>query len=204
MAVCGIPTISAVGHEIDFVLSDFAADKRAETPSAAAELISSGFLEMLQRFEDARGDFMQHIDLRLERLHTRLDRLGGLLRENSPQNRMEQAMLRLDDLQNRLNGLCLTRLQQLRSRCDLLAQRHAHAAPEKRLSDAGKHLQQLEKRLLSVSPQSVLNRGFSYVRDDKGKLLGAREGIKAGKKLRIVFKDGELPVQSLPEQQELF
>jgi len=204
VASCHLPVISAVGHEIDFVLTDFAADKRAETPSAAAELISSGFLAMNQKSDQLENRLFQVADLAVERYRNRLDRLLGSLRELSPRNRIEQSMLRLDDLQNRLNAVVQANVQSTKNRCHLVEQRFNSFAPEKLLTEQQNYLQQLEKRLNSVSPKSVLNRGFAFVQNSKGTLLSKRKGIKTGASLTIVFRDGELPVQSIPEQQELF
>jgi exodeoxyribonuclease VII large subunit len=204
VAACNLPVISAVGHEIDFVLTDFAADKRAETPSAAAELISSGFLEMRQKSDQLENRLSQIADLAIERYRNKMDRLQGCLRELSPRNRIEHSMLRLDDLQNRLNSVVQTQVQSSRNRCHLVEQRFNSFAPEKLLTEQQKYLKQLEKRLNSVSPKSVLNRGFAYVQNKKGKLLSQRKGIKTGTSLTVVFRDGELSVQSIPEQQELF
>src|SRR5690606_6847112 len=72
IAAAQVPIISAVGHEIDFTLSDFAADKRAETPSAAAELISSTYIESADRLTRATRDLMRQTDLRVERQRNRV------------------------------------------------------------------------------------------------------------------------------------
>jgi exodeoxyribonuclease VII large subunit len=82
VAACPLPIISAVGHEIDFTLCDFAADVRVETPSAAAELISSGFVSAAERVERAAEDLNHHVGTALEAAGERLDHLEALARDD--------------------------------------------------------------------------------------------------------------------------
>src|SRR5262245_61429085 len=104
VAACPVPVISAVGHEIDFTLCDFAADMRAETPSGAAELISSNYLACLARLTVAGQGMAEVVDAATERARERLDHARSRLRLLSPVSVIEQNQLRLDDLANRLGG----------------------------------------------------------------------------------------------------
>ena len=84
VAACPLPVISAIGHEIDTVLTDYAADRRAETPSGAAELISSLFLEALARYEDAGRDLLARIDSYLKDNRSSLRDLDARMRIIAP------------------------------------------------------------------------------------------------------------------------
>ena len=102
VAACPIPVISAVGHEIDFTLCDFAADARAETPSAAAELISSHFVACLERAAQSAEALTATVDRQTKRAGERLDHARSRLRLLTPAAQIERGWLRLDDYSNRL------------------------------------------------------------------------------------------------------
>jgi hypothetical protein len=98
-AVAGspIPIVSAVGHEIDFTLCDFAADQRAETPSAAAELISSRYVACVERVAQAAERLWRETEDQVQRGRRRVDHARSRLRLLSPAARLEQGYLKLDD-----------------------------------------------------------------------------------------------------------
>ncbi|MDP0497246.1 MAG: exodeoxyribonuclease VII large subunit [Verrucomicrobiota bacterium JB024] len=217
IAACTLPVISAVGHEIDFTLSDFAADRRAETPSAAAELISSGYIEMVDRMEIARDSLHDLIERALERLGYRLDGARAGLERRHPQPRLEQASLRLDDLNNRLRSSLRHTLAEHRS--VLAKSLHGLTAhtPESVLRVSGvqlkssrdrlartvpvelrrkrEHLKQLTTRLENASLQKALDRGFAVARDERGELVSAKTGLQPGQRLALDFRDGEIVVR---------
>jgi exodeoxyribonuclease VII large subunit len=190
VAECRIPIIAAVGHEIDFTLCDFAADVRAETPSAAAELISSEFLEGAGRAAVAAQRLDELATDTLERADDRLDAARNHLRLLSPSAQIEQAWLRFDDLGNRL-GAAL-RQAVVRPREALAAARAGldRASPETRVRFESQRLLGLWKRLQAASPASVLNRGFAIVRDEAGQPLARRAEVAAGQGVEIQFADG--------------
>ena len=190
VAACRIPIISAVGHEIDFTLCDFAADARAETPSAAAELISSDFLDGAGRAAQAARRIDELATDTLERAGDRLDAARNHLRLLAPSAQVEQAWLRLDDLGNRL-GAALRQTVGLRREALVAARnRLERASPETRVRFESQKLLGLWKRLEAASPASVLNRGFVIVRDEAGKPLARRAEIAARAALQVEFADG--------------
>ena len=196
VAACAVPIVSAVGHEIDFSLCDFAADVRAETPSAAAELISSHFVAAAQRALRASEAMLAAGENTLERAAGRVDHARSRLRLLSPTAQIEQGFLRLDDLANRLAGAWRAELHGKRQRLaearSLLMQR----SPEKRVQIESHRLLALWKRLQGASPRSVLNRGFVIVRDEQGRPLPRRKDVASGQKLTAEFGDGTLPVRA--------
>ncbi len=190
VAACGLPIISAVGHQIDFTLCDFAADLRAETPSGAAELISSRFLEQAQRLAGAAETLERHVRDGHADLRERVRALRQRLRLLSPAAQVEQGWLRLDDLRNRHASALLHATQHARQRLQearaLLAQR----SPALRVQIESHRLLSLWKRLQAASPASVLNRGFAMIEDAKGRPLTRAGEVKPGQRLRAVFADG--------------
>lgn len=217
VAACSLPVISAVGHEIDFTLSDFAADRRAETPSAAAELISSGYLDMVERLQGAREELMALVGHQLERLGYRLASARSELKQHHPQQPYEYACQRLDDLNRRLGASLREAIADRRQGLNATSRRLTVHAPENRLNVARVEwkaarerlarsvpqrlkekqvaLAQLQTRLDNASLQKALARGFAIARDDKGNVISAKHGLKPGQRLALDFKDGEVAVR---------
>ena len=195
VAKSAVPIISAVGHEIDFTLSDFAADVRAETPSAAAELISSHFVASANRAERAGVVLVTAVEDAMDRWSERLDHARSRLRLLSPTAQVEQGFLRLDDLASRLSSALRANVQIQRQRFGdaraLLVQR----SPERRVQMESHRLLALWKRLQAASPKSVLNRGFVILRDDAGRPVPRKSGLVIGDKLTAEFGDGTLPMR---------
>jgi exodeoxyribonuclease VII large subunit len=196
VAACGVPIISAVGHEIDFTLCDFAADLRAETPSAAAELITSHFLDCGDRVRQARETITALVDAGWQRAMAELDHARSRLRLLTPAAQIEQGYLRLDDLTNRLAAALRHSTQSRRQQLGELRTLLAHRSPEIRVQSESQRLLSLWKRLQAASPRSVLNRGFVIMRDEHGKPVTRRAHASAGQRLEAEFGDGTLPVRA--------
>ncbi len=192
VAACPVPIISAVGHEIDYTLCDFAADIRAETPSAAAELISSRHLAVVERVLNAGSALEDIAASRLVHARQQLDHAASRLRLLTPATVIEQHQLRLDDLSNRLGSALRHGSQQRREQLAGLRARLAAASPERRVQLESHRLLALWKRLESVSPQSVLKRGFALVRDADGRPVSRAKGVAPGTALTTQFADGEV------------
>ena len=190
VAACTVPVISAVGHEIDFTLCDFAADRRAETPSAAAELISSEFVACAQRAAQADDAMTAWLDGAVARAGERVDHARSRLRLLSPEAQIEQGFLRLDDISNRLGAALRTSVQVRRQQLGEVRAALARVSPEFRVQTESHRLLSLWKRLQAASPASVLNRGFVILRDEAGKPVGRRAEVEAGQVLQAEFTDG--------------
>jgi exodeoxyribonuclease VII large subunit len=196
VAACPIPTISAVGHEIDFTLCDFAADRRAETPSAAAELVSSEFVRFAERTVSSGEAMNGAMDEAMDRAREAVAHARSRLRLLSPSALIDRGHLRLDDLSNRLAAALRSSAQARRQALSNAAARLEKASPEVRVRMKSHELLSLYKRLQAASPASVLNRGFAIVRDDAGRPVTRRAGIRAGQKLEAEFADGRTPLRA--------
>ena len=196
VAGCAVPVISAVGHEIDFTLCDFAADVRAETPSGAAELISSMFIQCAERAAQAAAAMATAGEGAVEDAAARLDHARSRLRLLTPAAQIEQGFLRLDDFSNRLASALRATLQLRRQQLGEIRARLAHSSPETRVQLGSHQLLSLYKRLQAASPASVLHRGFAIVRDEQGQPVARRAAIRAGQQLRAEFSDGSVKVQA--------
>lgn len=213
VAACPVPVISAVGHEIDFSLCDFAADRRAETPTAAAELISSLRLEATDRLIRAETSLHANaLSLAQEKAQS-LDLLEADLAAHSPAARLRHEALRLEGLQNRLRAAALARLSGTARRLDAHAHTLTAHAPHARLRFARARTDALEKgletalahrratqamrldgleaRLRASGIDATLRRGFAVVKSADGTPLAHAGDITAGRALRLRFADGE-------------
>ena len=196
VVACAVPVISAVGHEIDFTLCDFAADVRAETPSAAAELISSEFVACAERAAQAEEAMGALLTGAVERAGERLDHARSRLRLLSPGAQIEQGFLRLDDLANRLGAALRASAQTHRQHLAEARARLAHASPQTRVEQESQRLLSLWKRLQAASPASVLHRGFVIMRDEAGMPVARRDAVRAGQALTAEFADGTAKVRA--------
>ena len=196
VAACRLPVISAVGHEIDFTLCDFAADVRAETPSAAAELISSGFVAATEKTARLAEDLHHHVGAALEAAGERLDHARSRLRLLAPSAQIERGYLRLDDFSNRLTAALGVTVQTRRQRLTEVAALLRERSPQRRVESESQRLLALWKRLQAASPASVLNRGFVIMRDADGKPVQKKAAVQKGQRLAAEFADGTVAVKA--------
>ncbi|GAB4504299.1 MAG: exodeoxyribonuclease VII large subunit [Anaerolineales bacterium] len=170
VAACLVPVISGVGHETDFTLTDFAADLRAPTPTAAAELATPLTLaDLLSRLSETRGRLLASTLGLLAARKSGLASLITRLRLASPQRRIQTDRQRLDDLARR-----------------------ALSASQHRLSLEMARLQGLEMRLQALSPLAVLARGYAVVtRTQDGALVSRVGQAQAGDEIVIRVTDGQ-------------
>ncbi len=202
VAASGIPVISAVGHQIDVTLSDFAADFRAETPSAAAEWIAADWHQFSDRWENLARRLRDGTSGVVERKRHRFALLHSRLRAQHPRNRLDQARLRLDDLQGRFAQALLTRLRENRTRLRHLHDRFRTLRPERQIEEHRRHLGQIRLRLHNSSHQATLQRGYALVRplgEDRTILDNAAE-IARREAVLLELRDGKLIVQPQPPQ----
>ena len=196
VAACRLPIISAVGHEIDFTLCDFASDLRAETPSAAAELISSCFVAAADKARRLEEDLNHHVGVALESAGERLDHARSRLRLLAPSAQIERGYLRLDDMANRLSSALGATVQGRRQRLTEAASLLRERSPQRRVESESQRLLALWKRLQAASPASVLNRGFVIMRDEAGRPVQTKAVVQKGQRLAAEFADGTVPVKA--------
>lgn len=184
-----IPVISAVGHEIDWTLSDFAADARAPTPSAAAEQVVKGKDELERRIADARWRLIQGARAAVMGWQRRLERVTRTPGLADPLQVVARQQQRVDYLAVRLQSALAGLPQLIRQRTDTAAQRMALAVRQ-RLDGHRQALRHMEAQLRILNPRAVLARGYSLTRLADGRLLRSAAAVAPGTRLETEVADG--------------
>ena len=212
-----IPVVSAVGHEVDVTISDFAADLRAPTPSAAAELVAPDRSARAQRLVHLKQRLVQAISRRQTAARHGFALLQKRLDHQDPKRRLEQQSQRLDELSGRLQHLLNLRLHQgerrlanleLRlqarspekllaagKRRHQLAQERLHTLMNKRQDLAAHRLAMLSARLDGISPLATLGRGYSITRTPNGEVIRRAAQVSPGQQLVTTLAEGALRVR---------
>ncbi|OZY47422.1 exodeoxyribonuclease VII large subunit, partial [Pseudomonas lundensis] len=212
---CVTPLVSAVGHETDVSISDFVADVRAPTPSAAAELLAPDSSDLQHRIESLHRRLVMRIRDRLMRERLRLDGLARRLRH--PGERLRQQAQRLDDLDMRMRRAFERSLNTRRERLIRLETRLAGQHPGRQLALLRQRLDSLAERLPRamreglkarrlqlqsqmqtlhvVSPLATLGRGYSILLDERGNAIRSAGQTHNGQRLKAKLGEGELHVR---------
>ena len=166
------PVITGVGHETDFTIADFAADLRAPTPTAAAELATPNRTDLLATIFELIQRLERSMQTVMSTHRWELSELVNSLQLNSPRGRVRNDRQRLDELQHR-----------------------AGVAIKHRLKIHRERLFGSEQRLLSLNPISILERGFAVVSHPDGRLVRGVEQVKPGDPLNVLVSNGDFDVQ---------
>tara|TARA_B100000965_G_C19592586_1_gene758605 strand:- start:348 stop:1736 length:1389 start_codon:yes stop_codon:yes gene_type:complete len=209
-----LPIISAIGHEIDYTISDFTADLRAPTPSAAAEILVPEKIEIGNQLQNLASVLKSQVINKINRWNERLDYLGSRTLINEPiriLTELEQStdwkfeMLQssflealgtkektLSKFSNRLT-IChpAKQLEEVSGKLEIINQSLQHSLSIQ-LNRCKERYERSAIALKSLGPHSVLDRGFSLTQDKDGNLITSSKDINAGDKIITRLKDGEL------------
>ena len=187
---CQTPIISAVGHETDTVISDYVADLRAPTPSAAAELAVFSY----QQFQKDLSSFAERLEGRMENRIDQLRRNTESLKRElihlSPTSRIRDRRMFTAACQEKLEAAMERKIRECRLNADL--EEKLQIRMERRLSDARNQMKIFAARLEQRSPLAKLAGGYGYVSDESGSAVLSVDKVQIGDLLNIQLKDGKI------------
>lgn len=194
---CPIPTISAVGHEVDFSISDFVCDLRAETPSAAAEVITHHQTMIKDKMRSLKGRLLSYMEIKASRLNNRLKYAHphSILNIIWGQFNNYQKRLRRCDIRNRLGEL--THIHEFYVELDTNLEQMKRLLKE-RMTGIHHRLDRSERLLKVLNPENVLERGYGYVESGDGHVVAgvaAFDQLPSGAELNLHLHDGKRKVQ---------
>ena len=176
---CGIPVISAVGHETDWTIADYVADLRAPTRSAAAELAVYDYVAAERKLQGMKDELVRRCRQVLDRKRTRLEHMRLRFKYLSPASRLNENRNRVADYESRLENLFGSLLADRRHKLSLLA-----------------------NTLEGYSPVRKLGGGYAFVETGDKKGLKTVSQVQKGDSLRIYLRDGSIEAQVTDRQEE--
>ncbi|MBU5482939.1 exodeoxyribonuclease VII large subunit [Clostridium sp. MSJ-11] len=162
-----VPIITGIGHEIDFTIADFVSDRRAPTPSAAAEIAVFNMVDFKNTIEYNIKSLNNYITNNIKNKYNKIELLKRTLEHNSPEKAIVNEYKKIESLREKLN---------LRARLDL----------EKRKETLGK----INALLNAHNPLNVLNKGYSIIQDDNNRIISDINLINDDKSITIIMKNG--------------
>ncbi|EOU1739375.1 TPA: exodeoxyribonuclease VII large subunit [Clostridium perfringens] len=166
-----IPTVSAVGHEVDFTISDFVSDMRAPTPSAAGELVSPSLQEMINDLLNKKEFLHRAVDRRFLNSKRDVDLLHKGLKGNNPKHIIEKRIKEVNSLEEKLNFLGKRKIDKAKD--DLIA---------------------LNSILQTLNPLNTLGRGYSVIMDKEDKVINKVSELKKNDMVKVIMKDGSVNI----------
>lgn len=166
-----IPTVSAVGHEVDFTISDFVSDMRAPTPSAAGELVSPSLQEMINDLVNKKEFLHRAIDRKFLNSKRDVDLLYKELKGNNPKHIIEKRIKEVNSLEEKLNFL-----------------------GKRKIDKAKDELIALNSILQTLNPLNTLGRGYSVIMDKEDKVINEVSELKKNDMVKVIMKDGSVNI----------
>jgi exodeoxyribonuclease VII large subunit len=209
-----LPVVSAVGHEIDFTLSDFAADVRAPTPSAAAELIAADSIALIEQARSLLRHITREMTGSWDQLSSQTRRFENTLLFRAPERFLSEVQQRIDDFEERLEDNIQRRCEEATFQIErataclrvhhprhlILQAQQRYITNKKQLEHILHHrlellrgrTENLRSSLAALSPRATLARGFTITRDLSGTVVSSSKKWSRGATLQTEFEDGRV------------
>jgi len=163
-----LPVISAVGHEVDFSISDFCADYRAPTPSAAAEIVARDSQELAGELRGTVDLLRNRLRGKIEQLQSRLQHLESHYAFRLPKQQLSTMAQRLDELHSRLEQHIIVRIR-----------------------ERNRFVENLERQLQLMHPERILKRGYSVTRNEAGAIIRSATELETGHMIHTQYSEGK-------------
>lgn len=200
VAECDTPVISAVGHETDTTLADYAADLRAPTPSAAAELCAPDIEQIIGAVSFMERRLADSFTARTSSAEQNLARLDAMLRSCSPLGRLEQEEEHIANLDIRMKTSAARSIDAANAKLGTLSIR-LDSAYENRIGSAQSRIDKLATQLEALDPYRVLERGYTITMKDGAPVTNAGL-LKEGDEIVIRFRDSSVTARITGKESE--
>ena len=175
-----IPIISAVGHEIDFTISDFVADFRAATPSQGAEIAVPLSSDIEMKINDISRALEKRIDDKIKICKSDLVGAERILKIHSPMAKISNSYLEVDKLKDRLNFMIKSKIKRDKNQ-----------------------IENFNNLLLAHNPIRVISKGYAIIEDNENNIISSMEQLKETVNLKILLKDGKVEGSFMPMKSEI-
>jgi len=172
IAACPIPVISAVGHESDFTICDFVADRRAPTPSAAAELAVPDRSELMAALFATKGRMTRLLEAKIRQERRFLQQIASSAVFQAPERLLDRFRMRVGERERLMEELTARRLDAKRNQ-----------------------LMRVSARMEALNPLAVLSRGYATVSKEDGLTVTSADSLQAGDRLTLRFADGHVQAE---------
>ena len=210
-----IPTISGVGHEIDFTICDFVSDLRVPTPTASAEVVTEFNFNLIDKLNDLKIDihkavlnFTENLNQKIKLLKSKLKSPKASLREKTQKldnieivfQKYQQMILSnkksiINDLNSELNlKNPITKLNNITNKVDALSEKLNFMLSQK-LDNKKNNLDKLHKSIKILSPLSILDRGYSIILNEKGSAIKSSNDVNKGDNLKARLSKGTIDLE---------
>lgn len=164
-----LPIISAVGHEVDYTISDFVSDFRAATPSQAAEVAVPIIKDVINDIKIVYNRLNDIIDRKFKDERVKISNSKRILKLNSPRIKITNAYLDIDNSLEKLDSILINRLEKEKIK-----------------------LKSLNDLLVANNPMNILDKGYVIIKDDKKKIITSKTGFSKESNIEILLKDGKV------------
>ena len=185
-----VPIVSAVGHEIDFTISDFVADLRAPTPSAAAELIAPDIIDLQRRIDGGTRALSRQLLNRARDAQQRLDHARETL-QRCLAHKLDSYRRNLAHITRALQARSPARELMMRRNRFADLHRRLVASPARLLENARHRFERIQGILRVLGPDATLRRGYSITMNERGKIIRTIAAVRLKMKIRTRVSDGE-------------